>query len=156
MKISHPGKYWKSPVFHIKSKFLLLFQHRSALGTSRKGEKEHGWLHIYSLSLLSNCSQSFSLHLTLGSHRSVLFLYVWLHAQLLSCVWLFVSDSIDWVCQAPLSMGFSRQEYWGGFPFPPPWDLPDSGIKPTCPESPELIGRFFYHWATREAHSISL
>ncbi|CAI9156261.1 unnamed protein product [Rangifer tarandus platyrhynchus] len=31
-------------------------------------------------------------------------------------------------CQAPLSMGFSRQEYWNGLPFPPPGDLPDSGI----------------------------
>ena len=33
-------------------------------------------------------------------------------------------------CQAPLSMGFSRQEYWGGLPFPPPGDVPDPGIKP--------------------------
>ena len=32
--------------------------------------------------------------------------------------------------QASLSMGFSRQEYWSGFPFPPPGDLPDPGIKP--------------------------
>ena len=35
--------------------------------------------------------------------------------------------------QAPLSMGFSRQEYWGGLPFPSPGDLPDSGIKPRSP-----------------------
>ena len=35
--------------------------------------------------------------------------------------------------QAPLSMGFSRQEYWSGLPFPPPGDLPDSGIKPMSP-----------------------
>ena len=33
--------------------------------------------------------------------------------------------------QAPLSMGFSRQEYWGGLPFPSPGDLPKSGIEPT-------------------------
>ena len=33
--------------------------------------------------------------------------------------------------QAPLSMGFFRQEYWDGLPFPPPGDLPDPGIKPT-------------------------
>ena len=32
--------------------------------------------------------------------------------------------------QAPLSMGFSRQEYWSGLPCPPPGDLPNSGIKP--------------------------
>ena len=33
-------------------------------------------------------------------------------------------------CQVPLSMGFSRQEYWSGLPFPSPWDLPDPEIKP--------------------------
>ena len=38
-------------------------------------------------------------------------------------------------CQAPLSMGFSRQEYWSGLPFPSPRDLPDPWIKP---ESPSL------------------
>ena len=36
-------------------------------------------------------------------------------------------------CQAPLSMGFSRQEYWSGLPFPPPGDLPDPGIEPGSP-----------------------
>ena len=36
-------------------------------------------------------------------------------------------------CQVPLSMGFSRQEYWTGVPFPTPGDLPDSGIKPWSP-----------------------
>ena len=36
-------------------------------------------------------------------------------------------------CQAPLSMGFSRQEYWSGLPFPSPGDLPDPGIKTRSP-----------------------
>ena len=36
-------------------------------------------------------------------------------------------------CQAPLSVGFSRQEYWSGLPFPSPGDLPDPGIKPRSP-----------------------
>ena len=36
-------------------------------------------------------------------------------------------------CQAPLSMDFSRQEYWSGLPFPSPRDLSDPGIEPTCP-----------------------
>ena len=36
-------------------------------------------------------------------------------------------------CQAPLSMEFSRQEYWSGLPFPPSEDLPDPGIKPRSP-----------------------
>ena len=35
--------------------------------------------------------------------------------------------------QAPLSMGFSKQEYWSGLPFPPPGYLPNPGIKPTSP-----------------------
>ena len=36
-------------------------------------------------------------------------------------------------CQAPLSEGFSRQEYWSGLPFPPPGGLPDPGIEPASP-----------------------
>jgi len=43
-------------------------------------------------------------------------------------------------CQAPLTMGFFKQEYWSGLPFPSPEDLPDPGIKPT---SPALAGGFF-------------
>ena len=42
--------------------------------------------------------------------------------------------------QAPLSMGFPRQEYWSGLLFPPPGDLPDPGIEPM---SPELADGFF-------------
>ena len=44
-----------------------------------------------------------------------------------SYVWLFVTPRTVG-CQAPLSMGFSRQEYWSGLPFPSPGDLPDPGI----------------------------
>ena len=43
--------------------------------------------------------------------------------------------------QAPLSMGFPRQEYWSGLPLPSPRDLPDPGLEPTT--SPALAGRFF-------------
>ena len=65
----------------------------------------------------------------------------------LSCVWLFVTLwTIVW--QAPLSMGFSRQKYWSGLPFPSPGDLPDSGIKLASPASPGLTGGFFISWAT--------
>ena len=46
-----------------------------------------------------------------------------MHAKLLQCV----------ARQAPLSMGFSRQGYWRGFPFPSPGDLPDPGIEPGSP-----------------------
>ena len=45
--------------------------------------------------------------------------------------------------QAPLSMGFSRPEYWGGLPFPSPGNLPDPGIKPRSPMVLALAGRFF-------------
>ena len=44
--------------------------------------------------------------------------------------------------QAPLSMGFSRQEYWSGLPFPPPGDLPDPGMEPMPPASPALVDKF--------------
>ena len=40
--------------------------------------------------------------------------------------------------QAPLSVEFSRQEYWSGLPFPPPEDLPNPGIEPRSPVSPAL------------------
>ena len=40
---------------------------------------------------------------------------------------------MDYDSQAPLSMGFSRQEYWSGSPFPSPGDLPDPGIEPGSP-----------------------
>ena len=53
--------------------------------------------------------------------------------------------------QAPLSMGFSRQEYWSGLPCPPLGDLPDPGIKPTSLVSPALAGGFFTTSATWEA-----
>ena len=42
-------------------------------------------------------------------------------------------DPMDLVIQAPLSMGFSTQEYWSGLSFPPPGDLLDPGIKPASP-----------------------
>ena len=49
-------------------------------------------------------------------------------------------------CQAPLSMGFPRQEYWSGLPFPPPGHLPNPGIKPVSLTSPALAGGFFTTW----------
>ena len=54
-------------------------------------------------------------------------------AQLPSRVWLLTTP---WTAahQAPLCMGFSRQEYWNELPFPPPGDLPDPGIEPVSPK----------------------
>ena len=75
------------------------------------------------------------------------FSHVWLcNSQL----WLFETL---WTaaCQAPLSMGFSRQGYWSGLPFPPPEDLPDPEIEPASLTSPALAGRFFTTRATWKA-----
>ena len=52
----------------------------------------------------------------------------------------------------PLSMGFPKQEYWSGLPFPTPRDLPNPGIEPTSLESCALVGRFFTIRAIWEAH----
>ena len=49
-------------------------------------------------------------------------------------------------------MGFPRQEYWSGLPFPPPEDVPDPGIKPT---SPALVGRFFTTVPSEKSLSLS-
>ena len=57
-----------------------------------------------------------------------------------------VSDSVTpWAAahQAPLSMGFSRKEYWSELSFPPPGDLLHPGTKPVFPEAPALAGGFF-------------
>ena len=66
-----------------------------------------------------------------------------------SCVPLFVNL---WTvaCQAPLSMGFSSQEYWSGLPCPSPGDLPYLGIEPVSLTSPVLASWFFTISATWE------
>ena len=68
----------------------------------------------------------------------------------LSPVWLFTA-SWTVACQTPLSMGFSRQEFWSGLPFPPPGDLLDPGIEPESLTSPALAGSFFTTSAAWEA-----
>ena len=57
--------------------------------------------------------------------------------------------------QAPLSMGFPRQEYWSEWPFPPPGDLPHPGIKPMSLLSPVLADGFLPTRATWESESES-
>ena len=82
----------------------------------------------------------------------------WKKVKLLSRAWLF---AIPWteVYQASLSMGFSRQEYWSGLPFPSPGDLLDPGIKLKSPalqadalpsESPGKIPVLEMNWTKRE------
>ena len=60
-----------------------------------------------------------------------------MHAQLLSHVQLFVTLCTV-ACQASLSMGFSWQKYWSGFPFHVPENFPNPGIKPASPASPSF------------------
>ena len=66
---------------------------------------------------------------------------------MLSCFSRVQLFSTPWTvaCQAPLSMGFSRQEYWSGLPFHSPGDLPNPGTEPTSLVFPALAGRLFYH-----------
>ena len=71
-------------------------------------------------------------------------LYHFSHVLLFVTLWALA-------CQAPLSMKFSRQEYWGRLPFPPPGDLPDPGIKPSSLMTASLAGGFFTTNATWEA-----
>ena len=61
---------------------------------------------------------------------------------MLSCFSRVQLSATPWTvaCQAPLSMGFSKQEYWSGLPCPPPGGLPNPGMEPV---SPTLAGGFF-------------
>jgi len=79
--------------------------------------------------------------------RTHVFLYVC--AKSLQLCPTFVTP---WIVarQAPLSIGFSRQEYWSGLPFPLPGDLPNPGIEPRSLTSPALAGGFFTTSATWE------
>ena len=71
---------------------------------------------------------------------------IWKHSHTHTCIFLHPSVKVKSVScvqllatlqtvahQAPPSMGFSRQEYWSGLPFPSPGDLPDPGIEPSSP-----------------------
>ena len=60
------------------------------------------------------------------------------HVQLCETPWTEVG-------QAPLPMGFSRQEYWNELPCPPPGDLPDQGIEPASLTSPGIGSLVLYH-----------
>ena len=91
----------------------------------------------------------FTWSLLSGSFKSGLFLFSY----------SVVSDSFvtSWTvaCQAPLSMGLPRQEYWSMLPFPPPGVLLDPGIKRMSLVSPALARQILYLSATWEAPSLS-
>ena len=65
-----------------------------------------------------------------------------MHVGSVSLVWLFCSP-MDYSLPGSSVLGFPRQEHWSGLPFPPPGDLPDTGIKPVSLASPALAGGVF-------------
>ena len=67
-----------------------------------------------------------------------------------SCGLLFATPQTV-ACQAPLSTGFSRQEYWSGLPCPSPGDLPSPGLESVSLMCPALAGRFFTTGTTWES-----
>ena len=79
-------------------------------------------------------SYSICLSLYYCTKHNTLQVHLKVKVKSLSRVQLFATS---WTVayQAPLSMGFSRQEYWSGLPFPSPGDLPDAGIEPRSPTS---------------------
>ena len=82
-----------------------------------------------------------------------LYLYSFMMAcESVSCSVVSDSFATPWTValQAPLFMGFPRQEYWSVLPCPPLGDLPEPGIQPASPVSLALAGGFFTIRATRE------
>ena len=79
-----------------------------------------------------------------GGHRLVCMLCRFSRVLLLATLWTVT-------LQAPLSTGFSRQEYWNTLSCPPSGNLPNPGIEPTVLKSPALTGRFFTTSTTWEA-----
>ena len=71
-----------------------------------------------------------------------------MNSQACVCVW---TTPMDCTSQTPLSMEFSRQQYWSGLPFPPPEDLPNPGIEPVSLASPALADKFFTTSTTWES-----
>ena len=71
------------------------------------------------------------------------FTHTHMNACVLSCSVVSDCEPLDCNHQVPLSMGFSRKEYWSGLPFPSLGDLPDPGIKPMSHTSPALADGFF-------------
>ena len=93
-------------------------------------------LHLY-----RHCSPVLAMF-HLYRHRTRAFVLSSVPAQSISSTQLFATP---WTvaCQAPLSTGFLRQEYWSSLLFPSPGDLPNPGIEPMSLTSPALAGGFF-------------
>ena len=114
-------------------------------------KQKKGWLHR---SKSIKIMQSENHEISKGKKKSFNDMHACMHARSLQCVPLFVTP---WTVahQVPLSMGFSRQEYWSGLPCPPPGDLPNPGIKPVSLMSPMLTGSIFTTSTTWEIPSMT-
>ena len=128
------------------------------------------WLHIY-INPATQCYIHLAAHSVIRLsryhiHIALVTVYCYNCSILLFIVSLLgacqvaavISDSVTlWTIasQAPLSMGFSRHEYWSGLPCPPVGDLPGPGIGPACLTSPALAARFSTTDASWEALLIS-
>ena len=100
-----------------------------------------------------------SLHCTLVTCVQCTYVHTCACVCVVSCfslVRLFVTLWTVGSLQAPLSMGFSKQEYWSGLPFPLPGNLPNTGIQPVQLMSPTLASGFFTTSAILEAHYTSI
>ena len=107
-----------------------------------KGDR-HPCLYIHSFPFLATSAPILSF--LQSRHLKTLLVLLMIYPVCVSvCVYVsrsVMSDSASsWTeaLQAPLFMGFSKQEYWSGLPCPLPGDLPDPGIKPTSPPAPAL------------------
>ena len=103
---------------------------------------------------IKNCDNEWKKYIHTHTYTHTLYIYIYIHTHIytyilhkgcmlaiISCVsvWLFETQQTV-ACKAPLSMRFSRQEYWSGLPCPPPGHLPNPGIKPESLTSLALAG----------------
>ena len=118
-------------IFHVSTLLLEVMSPKCSPRSRKqaaKKKKKKSLLQVPSFSWLVLGILHFSLILTAIEQGK----YYFLKVKSLSCVQLFATP---WTIayQAPLSMGFSRQGFWSGLPFPSPEDLPNPGIKPGSP-----------------------
>ena len=120
-----------------KEENLIYWEHK------RKSKERNGniVLHLFILLLLGLRQKGLTDLSTISLANDIGWGCVLSHVQLCVTPWTVGH-------QTPLSMGFSRHEYWSELPSPTPGNLPDPRIEPASPVSPELAGRFLYYSAT--------
>ena len=119
---------------------------KSSLAVANAVEPQTSWLrHVWSL------RSSFQALLEISCAALCLLIH-FSHVRLFLMQWTIA-------CQALLSIGFSKQEYWSGLSCPPSGNLPNPGIEPTSLKSPALTDRFFITiatWAALDCYLASL